>query len=88
MSVVEQWIEEDYFTSLCIILENIDYPSNEVEDQARKRVPEQKGDTTTVVPSRDGQFAVPGASKRDREPKPGPGGRGWSGLFQRYSRAK
>ncbi len=23
MSVVNQWIEEDYFTSLCIILDNI-----------------------------------------------------------------
>ena len=35
-SPVSQWIEEDYFTSICIVLDNIDYPSQEIENQAHK----------------------------------------------------
>ena len=36
MSVVEQWIQEDYFTSLCLVLDNIDYPQAEIEEQAHR----------------------------------------------------
>ena len=35
-SIVNQWIEEDYFTSICIVLDNIDYPASEIENQAHK----------------------------------------------------
>ena len=36
MSIVNTWIEEDYFTSICIVLDNIDYPPQEIETQAHK----------------------------------------------------
>ena len=34
MSVVNQWIEEDYFTSLCIILDNIGIVEDNIENHA------------------------------------------------------
>ncbi len=36
MSIVDSWIEEDYFTSLCIVMDNMDYPVEEIEGQAHK----------------------------------------------------
>ena len=36
MSIVDSWIEEDYFTSLCIVMDNMDYPAEEIEGQAHR----------------------------------------------------
>ena len=36
MNIVDQWIEEDYFTSICIILENIGCDPNTIEDNAHR----------------------------------------------------
>ena len=36
MSVVNQWIEEDYFTSLCIILDNIGIVEDNIENHAHR----------------------------------------------------
>ena len=33
-SIVDRWIEEDYFTSLCIILDNIGIDESRIEDAA------------------------------------------------------
>ena len=34
MSVVDRWIEEDYFASLCIVLDNIGCYQNKIEEVA------------------------------------------------------
>ncbi len=35
-SIVDRWIEEDYFTSICLVLDELGLDSNQVEDNAHR----------------------------------------------------